>query len=190
MNREGYMNFGKKIISIVFIVVIGVFFYRQQQLDGICDMNYERDFSAIENLFHKGDNWYWMISDYSRKVGFSLEFMLKNKTSSQHLKLHDLITKVLYVEGKLAGFIGYYPKSPYTWQFLFLLVDQDFRGKGFAKQLLKYAVDDMVHRGAIKIDLVTRVDNARSQGLYQKFGFKKTGETEEHVLMAWRKDQG
>lgn len=184
------MRFWQYIVAALVVcacVAFGLTFYYKGDSDTIRNFNFEKDFKQVETLFHKGDNWYWMISDYSRKVGYDLDFALRYQSSSLEEKRHDLITKVLEVEDKVAGFMAYYPKSPYTWQFLFLLVDQDFRGKGIAKQLLSYAVEDMLRLGAIKIDLVTRVDNARAQGLYQNFGFKQGITTEEHVYMSWHK---
>ena len=48
----------------------------------------------------------------------------------------------------------------------------------------------MVSKGAIKIDLATRVENLKAQDLYKKFGFKQFGKTQEHVLMSWHADYG
>ena len=116
---------------------------------------------------------------------YCVDHMLRYKTSSQYEKKHDLIIKVMELDNKIAGFTAYYPKSAHTWQFLFLLVDQDFRRQGVAKKLLTYAVHDMVARGAIKIDLVTRIENQKAQALYKKFGFVQVNQTKQHVMMTW-----
>ena len=154
---------------------------------GIRAVVYEKDFNAINQMFHRDDNWYWMISNYGREHGYDLEFTIKNKSSSPYEARNDLIMKVMEIDGKIAGFTAYHPLSTYKWQFLFLLVDQDFRGQGLAKKLLKFAVDDMMNRGAIKIDLATRLENIKAQDLYKKFGFKPVGRTEEHQFMAYTK---
>lgn len=186
------ISWKKFFVVVTFIAcLIGsiFFFYQRQAVDNIRDVVFAKDFAAINDLFHKGDNWYWMICNANQNT-YSVDWLLRYKTSSQHQKLHDLITKVIEIDSKIAGFIAYYPKSKYTWQFLFLLVDQDFRRQGIAKKLLTYAVKDMVSRGAIKIDLATRIENIKAQDLYKKFGFKLVATTEEHVLMAWHTSWG
>jgi len=177
-----------KKILVVIILAVSIFgniaFFYNRNSNAIRDVDYQKDFAKIDALFHKGDNWWWLICNEHLDV-YSVEHMLKYKSSSQYEKRHDLTMKTLEIDGKLAGFTAYYPKSHYTWQFLFLLVDQDFRRQGIAKKLLTYAVKDMVARGAIKIDLVTRVENVKAQDLYQKFGFRETNRTEQHVMMTW-----
>ncbi|MBI2353223.1 GNAT family N-acetyltransferase [Candidatus Dependentiae bacterium] len=181
------MSLGKKFIIFICFVLVGgafLYFYRYHSQESIRDMSFQSDFKAIDALFHKGDNWYWLICNANQNC-YSVDFLLRYKTSSQYEKRFDLIAKVIELEGKIAGFTAYYPKSKYTWQFLFLLVDQDFRRQGIAKKLLTYAVKDMLSRGAIKIDLVTRVENVKAQSLYKNFGFKVVDSTEEHVYMTW-----
>ena len=185
------MKFGKYIITALIVIagiVLGITFLGKKELGSIRPMDFEKDYKRIDDLFHKGDNWYWMLCDYSRAHGYDLEHTLRYKTSSQYAKKNDLIMRVMEIDDKIAGFMAYYPKSPYAWQFLFLLIDQDFRGQGVAKKLLAYALNDMSKLGAIKIELVTRLENARAQGLYTKFGFKITGKSDEHVYMSWHKN--
>lgn len=186
------MSWKKIVIVLVFIACLfsgAFFFYKRRMAYNIRDVEFQRDFEKIDTLFHKGDNWYWLICNANRD-SYSVDFLLRYKTSSQSQKLYDLIEKVIEIDGKIAGFTAYYPKSKYTWQFLFLLVDQDFRRQGVAKKLLTYAVKDMLARGAVKVDLVTRIENEKAQTLYKNFGFKQVGVTDEHVLMTWHSGWG
>lgn len=185
------MSWKKLLVMVVFVLSAGwgVSFFYKRYWNPVRDVDYLKDHVKIETLFHKGDNWWWLICNEHLDT-YSVDHTLKYKSSSQYEKRHDLIMKVWDARGKIAGFTAYYPKSPYTWQFLFLLVDQDFRRQGIAKKLLTYAVKDMVARGALKIDLVTRVENSKAQDLYKKFGFRQTGKTEQHVMMTWHVSWG
>ena len=186
------MKFVKYIALLCLVVGLGYFgwSYKLRGLsDPIEDVSFQRDYKQIDDLFHQGDNWYWMICN-AHQESYSVEYMLKNKSSYQYPPLvrhNDLITKVYRDGDKVIGFIAYYPHSLHVWQFLFLIVDQDYRGKGIAKSLLRYAVDDMVSRGAIKIILYTRLDNIKAQNLYKGFGFKQFYGDEEGVWLSWYK---
>jgi ribosomal-protein-alanine N-acetyltransferase len=60
-----------------------------------------------------------------------------------------------------------------------IAVHSDFRNHGLGKTLLDAACDDLRARGARKIRLNVRTDNAAAIHLYEKSGFAVTG-TEEH----------
>lgn len=50
-----------------------------------------------------------------------------------------------------------------------------YHGRGFATELLEFAIDDSRKRGLKAIQLDTFVDNVRSHGLYAKLGFINHG---------------
>lgn len=189
----------KKFIAIGILIAISVLsayvlkvYYFDKQKSGLIirEFNYEKDHQAVENLFHKDDNWYWMISTQNTDT-YSIDFTMKYKTSSQQLKKNDMVLKVAILDGKLAGFCSYYPKimgSTKVWQLLFLIIDQDFRRQGIARKMLTYAVEDMVKRGAIRIDIATRNNNFRAQNLYKSFGAKLVDSDDgDFVHFSWYK---
>jgi len=190
----------KKILitSALFIAITAIslyvfkpsFFDRQNSGFVIREFNYDKDHQAVDDLFHKDDNWYWMISTQNTDT-YSIDFTMKYKTSSQQIKKYDMILKVATVDGKVAGFCSYYPKiagSNKVWQLLFLIIDQDFRRQGIAKKLLTYAVEDMAKRGAIRIDIATRNNNFRAQNLYKGFGAKLVDSCDgDFVHFSWYK---
>ncbi len=189
----------KLIITGLFIACIGISFYifKRTYLEKdnsgfiIREFNYEKDHQAVDELFHKDDNWYWMISTQNTDT-YSLDFVLKYKTSSLHIKKHDMIMHVATIDGKIAGFCSYYPKiagSNKVWQLLFLIVNQDFRRQGIAKKLLTYAIEDMSKRGAIRIDIATRNNNFRAQNLYKNFDNVKLTDSDDgdFVHFSWYK---
>lgn len=185
------MRFVKYIVIASVVAVLSYYGwnYIHRESSPIEDVVFDRDYKQINELFHQSDNWYWMICNAHRDT-YSIEYMLRHKASCQYqpaISHNDLITKVYRENGKAIGFCAYYPHSPYVWQFLFLLVDQEHRGKGVAKKMLQYGVEDMVRRGAIKVVLYTRSDNLKAQNLYKKFGFKQFHGDEEGVWLSWYK---
>lgn len=169
---------------------IGYYFWLPKASDTsfvIRDFDYNPDHQAIEDLFHKEDNWYWMISTDNTKT-YSIDFMLRYNTSSQQSKNRDMILKVATVHGKIVGFLAYYPLSQRVWQLLFLMVDQEFRRQGIARKLLDFAVRDMVGRGVLRINLATRNNNFRAQNLYKGYGFKLVDANDnDFVHFSWYK---
>ena len=188
----------KLIIVALFILIVPVSFYLYKNYyvstdnSGfvIREFNYEKDHQAVDDLFHKDDNWYWMIST-ANTDSYSIDFTMKHKTSSQSIKKNDMILRVATIDGKFAGFCSYYPKvagSNKVWQLLFLIVDQDVRRQGVARKLLEYAVKDMEKRGALRVDIATRNNNFRAQNLYKSFGAKLVDDNDgDFVHFSWYK---
>jgi ribosomal protein S18 acetylase RimI-like enzyme len=177
------------LISLSLIgVVLAFYLYRGQNGSTLKIENFvfDKDALAVDQLFHQGDNWYWMIYNGGQDT-YSLDFTLRNATSSQHEKRHDMIFKVGKINDKIVGFLAYYPESKHVWGLRFLIVDQEIRRQGLAKKLLKYAMDDMVSRGAIRIDLATRNNNFKAQNLYKGFGFTIVRSDYEFVHLSWCK---
>lgn len=52
-----------------------------------------------------------------------------------------------------------------------LTVHEDYRGHGYAKQLIKAAVDNLASKGADEVTLETEVTNIAALNLYQNMGF-------------------
>lgn len=154
--------------------------------DGIVDYVASRDKSAIHKMFK--DDWALLISDANQKT-YSVDFMLDNRTPFQEMKLDKLVLKVLREDNKTVGFCAYYPKSIFSWQLLFLVIDKEYRRKGYASKMVKYMMSDMVKRGAIKITLATRLKNTRARALYEnKFNFRALEEYAPYIDYVWYKN--
>lgn len=138
--------------------------------DGLVDFNYARDYKYIISVFQDDDNWYWLV-DGSR-ADFSPEDMMKTMSSSRNLATKGNLTiKVLYADGKPAGFSAYFMKNFYLGKIRFIYVDKEHRGSGYGLKLVTAAVDDLTARGATKISLVTRSTNLAAMRIYEKAGF-------------------
>jgi ribosomal protein S18 acetylase RimI-like enzyme len=183
-----WMKTIKKLIIFSTIVVglgLGSYFFKQSEGSlKIQNFNFDTDADDVETLFHKGDNFYWMIAGNPE---YSVKFMLKYKTTSQEEKTQNLILKSAKIDGKIVGFLAYYQMSAHVGRLLFLIVDQEFRKQGVAKKLLNFAVKDMVSMGDLKILLFTRSNNFKAQSLYKSIGFKIIDSDETGVWMSWYK---
>ena len=173
------------MMTITMFLVIGYCGYAWTYYDnGVIDYKAWRDKSAIKKMFH--DDWkllYYGDWDKLSEADFNVDFMLDNRSSSQHAAHSNLTLKVLREAGQTIGFLAYYPKSPYWWHMLFLIVDKDHRGKGYASKLVQFFIDDSVARGAIKLTTFTRLINTSARAVYEgKFGFKDIGHHEEKYM--------
>ncbi len=181
----------KKIIIFVgFVFAIAAMYVvwqsKNQSQDPlkIVDTVFERDGDAIDALFHKGDNFYWMIAG---NPDYSVKFMVEHRTNSQHEKRDNLILKSAFLDDKLVGFLAYFKISQHVWRILYVIVDQDYRKQGIAKKLVNYGVQACVDKGALKVLLFTRNNNFKAQAMYKKFGFKIIDTDEIGVWMSWNK---
>lgn len=172
-----YKQSMKLVLAIVAAIILSFCVYAWNFYDnGVVDYKPWRDKDAVKKIFH--DDWQWLqYGDWGTitEDDFDVDFMLDNRSSSQYSAHSNLILKVYRDAGKTVGFLAYYPKSAYAYQMLFLIVDKDHRGKGYASKLIQYFMDDSIARGAVKLLTFTRVANSRARSLYEgKFGFKAT----------------
>ncbi|MBP6870117.1 GNAT family N-acetyltransferase [Candidatus Babeliales bacterium] len=176
---KSYGSSMKVVTGIVALLVCGWSAYAWFSYDnGIVNYVADRDKVAIKKMFH--DDWQFLyFGDWDKitEDDFDIDFMLDNRSSSQHSATGNLVLKVLRENGKTVGFLAYWPKSPYWWHMLFLIVDVDHRRSGNASKLVQYFIDDAVARGALKVTTFTRLANVRARGLYEgKFHFKNMGD--------------
>lgn len=155
----------------------GAYYYLNRTVvnEGVFDYEPARDRAAILEIFRK--NWYWLIADDN----YSAEYMLDNRASQQTGPAGDLILKVYRVQDKTAGFLAYYHKSFYKGYVLFLVVDEEYRKKGYAEKLLRYALAQLKNDGMTIAQLITRIDNIRAQSLYKKVGMHEIWRDHEFV---------
>jgi ribosomal protein S18 acetylase RimI-like enzyme len=174
------MSFKKKIMAFAaFLTMLGgVCFvgYKYSssysspaQLNGFADFNYDRDHDAIMDIFDK--DYYWLV-DRASSPNFSAQEMMTYLTtrSTDFTTSGKLTIKVLYDEGKLAGFTAYYMDSFYSGRIRFVAVAREFRSKGYGKLLTGHALEALQKRGAAKVRLITRVNNIPAQKAYRANG--------------------
>ena len=74
----------------------------------------------------------------------------------------------LEADGRLVGFIGIAESN-----IEMLFVDNDYRGRGIGKQLIRHAIDEL---GATKVDV--NEQNAQAVGFYEHMGFNLVSRSE------------
>jgi len=141
----------------------------------IQNFNYERDRAGV--LANLKEDIYWLVEEPKH---FDQEYMLRtmspDKDPSNYGKLH---IKVLRDDNQVAGFVTYHKLNSNTGRVQFLSVNKKFRGKGYGKILLNYAVQDLFKIGCNKVVLVTRTSNIWAQRIYKTLGFKEYHRTED-----------
>lgn len=156
------------LMFVCSIVLIGAMIYYQFFTVRILDFNYARDSKELVETF-KAD-FYWLVE----RPPFDPEFMMR--THSPHRGdpryYGQLHIKVLRDHGKLAGFVTYYKLNSYEGRVQFLSVNHQFRGKGYGKTLLAYAVQQLFDTGSLRVTLTTRPSNIWAQRIYTALGFK------------------
>ena len=55
-----------------------------------------------------------------------------------------------------------------------MIIDREYRGKGYGTTLIKYAVEEAEKRGAKRVTLLTDDTNESAMKFYEKNGFKKS----------------
>lgn len=78
---------------------------------------------------------------------------------------------VLEVEGKVAGYMGYW-EAPQEAHIINLAIGPDFRKKGLGFQMMDYCMEYARKRGAGLATLEVRQSNEAAQALYEKMGFR------------------
>jgi len=97
-------------------------------------------------------------------------------TLRQANQRQDTWVMVAYLDQELVGYLILAVRG--NWGHLNRIgVHPARQGQGLGRELLAAAIDEMTRRGASTIGLNTQTDNARSQRLYESFGFARTGET-------------
>ena len=151
---------------------LGILYYLLAPRGPIYDFDPMHDTQKILEIFK--DNRYWLTSSKD----YSPEFMLKNRAPNKNpLYVGSLHIKVLRDKNKLAGFTAYYMEKRKLCLLLFVAVSQEFRGKGYGDQLVRYVLKDSAKMGASRVRLVTRTTNFPALKLYNKIGFH---EVERH----------
>lgn len=183
----------KKLIKITALILalsfggLALYYYFPQSsgaqtTEPIQDYNEAHDKQEILDIF-KQDR-YWLLSS----PDYSLEHMLSTKSPNKNDARYfgKLSIKVLREEDKFVGFVAYYMKNFFIGTVLFLDIKPEYRGKGYAQKLMRYAIDALKKQGATIVTLVTRSENHSAQAVYKKMGFTKTLEEDGYVYFDLR----
>ncbi len=145
-----------------------------------------RDREFIFDAFKKDE--YWLVT----YLGFPVDFMLNTMSPRPNDPEYygKLNIRVLLLKDKPVGFTTYYKKKFYEGQLQFLYVDGQYRGKGYAKKLIEYVIQDLKKQGVSIVKLVTYTNNFAAMKVYTKMGFHESHRDEKLVYfekeLKWR----
>jgi ribosomal protein S18 acetylase RimI-like enzyme len=141
-----------------------------------------RDLGQMVELFEKNRTWltYQKYSDPA--------FLFVNKTPSYRdaRLMGRMDTKVYRLGDDLVGYVCYYKDLDDKGKILFLVVDEKYRGKRYAQELLQAAIDDFKKYGLTYAYLITRNDNIRAQKAYKRMGFFETERDDTYVTFGYK----
>lgn len=66
-----------------------------------------------------------------------------------------------------------------------IAVSPELQGRGYGRTILTMGIDELRSRGARQVGLSTQRTNARSQTLYERFGFHRTPSLDYRIFGAW-----
>jgi diamine N-acetyltransferase len=128
------------------------------------------------------DNWLECIR---LKVDDSqTQFVASNAFSLAQSKFEpESITLGIYNDETMVGFIMYHPEDyelAKIWFIERLMVDKQYQGKGYGRAGMAALLDELrAHTGYTAILISFVPTNEAARNLYEKLGFKDTGEIEE-----------
>lgn len=173
-------------LGVISVALVGSLFYFYTCADSITDYNPQRDRDDVLSIFKT--DWYWLIPDET--TDFSPEYVIDNRASSKKPEHKgNLIIKVCRAHGEFCGFVAYHQDASYKGRILFLATAPRYRGKGFGKKLLYFAIKDLFNRGCVVINIFTRVNNERALALYYQAGFKESWRNEKYIRLSKSYDE-
>lgn len=173
----------KFIIAILAIFVFGYFLKEialKKDIE-IAEYNNSRDRDFFINRFKR--DWYWLVEN----PNFSIEYILDNKKPSKMFYDADKkeLIYTLLKNGYPIGFITFNMRNFYEGFIHLLAIEEGERGKGYAKELVKFALKKLKELGAKKITILTRIHNP-AQKIYKELGFREYHKDEGFVYLDYK----
>lgn len=135
-------------------------------------LQFPRDSAFFDACY--SDAW---AAAHGSTAGYSARPYLRS--AKEHAKTPHAVVKLLSGD-KVVGMIDMDPehgrREGYGWISFFYLLPE-YRGKGWAAQLLGHALWFSELHGRHSVRLHVAEDNTRARGFYEHFGFTKVGET-------------
>ncbi len=171
---------GITVITALVLGILTLFLFKTETNKEIRDFDKSKDIEFIQNAFKR--DYYWLVENPEFSLDFLIEKMSPNKDPEYFGKLNF---KILQKDNKQIGFTTYFKKKFYEGKIQFVYVDPEFRGKGYAKKLTRYAIEDLFKKGAEIVKLDTRTTNEPAIKVYQGLGFKETYRIEPQGIVSF-----
>lgn len=168
-------------IFVAVLIALGVGYSCVGSNNGrVIEFQCDRDLPEVRQMLKK--DLYWLTTEESYNHDFLFQYRCPNQNPLYFGKLE---VKVIRNNVELVGFITYYMKQHGIGQIQFLAVKDAYRGKRYGQILLKHALNDLAHKGARTIELITRPSNLSGQRLYNRVGFVEQGRDETFVYFQY-----
>jgi len=128
-----------------------------------------RDRHDVIKLFKS--NWDWLVAGRPYSQGYVEDMLDKRTPMKNPLYIGALRFRVLRIDDMVIGFTAYYMEKKNVGRLLFLVLDERYRGKGYADLMTKDAISELQTTGATRVWLLTRSTNVKAQHLYRRVGF-------------------
>lgn len=144
-----------------------------------------QDFPFIMSLFD--NNWFWLVAQSRDEYDPTFDF--KHLTWNQNpYNFGKLQVRMYYVANQPIGFIAYYKKNFYEGHIWYICVEKEYRNQGYAKELLHYAIQDLLNQGCQIVTLLTRLINEHARKAYTRLGFIESSRDDTFIYYALRKN--
>lgn len=143
---------------------------------------YARDAEQVISLFQQDYDWL-STREFDRDY---IKWVLTTHSPNEYEPEYEgtMNIDVLRDNGRVAGFVTYYLRSPFVGNILFLEVGKDFRCKGYGYVLVRHAIAALFAKNVQIVQLLTRATNLKAQRLYNRVGFTETTRNEGFVYYA------
>ncbi len=164
-----------KLVPALGLVLVVTFYWITASSDfKLVDFEEQRDTATLIRWVDV--DRYWLSNDPE----FSIEFLIKHrgpKSDPRYLGKEKIV--MLFAKDQPAGFGAYYMKNFYVGKIHLLCVDRNYRGHGYAADLMRHMIKQLFGQGAKLIKLCTREYNHPARALYLKLGFTTNGIADE-----------
>ncbi len=147
------------------------------------------DSSQLSALEDKYSNLFELPDDMPRFIELiNMEFYHRNTSALPIVK-----TVVMYRGDTFVGFVNYalfeevvYGKSSIVGKICRIIIEPEFQGRRYGKQLMQLALDDLKKGNVDSVTFGCDRDNARALALCESIGFKKVDSWESMMLLEYR----
>lgn len=167
-------------ISLSVIFSLGWYFYRSA--NSIALYNNAVDCNFINKLFK--ENWYWLVAGNSDFNQTYVKNIFDRKSPTGDIKSAGSLSVYTYKDNNQpVGMVAFYKHKVYEGAILFLGVDKEYRGHGYARKLLKFALDKLKSQGVSIVRILTRTNNKPALNLYKSLGFKEVWSDKDYIKL-------
>lgn len=137
------------------------------------------------------DNWLKIIFLTTNKQDMPTlceEYIASNALSIVQAKYEESwITKAIENDGKIIGFTMYgYCKEYNFFELCRIMIDKKYQGHGYGTRAIKLVLEEMRNiEGCEEVYLSTDSENIKGKYVYEKIGFKNTGNKIDDEDLYW-----